>query len=537
MCACEEINLKAKTLIYNARIYPQIAGLMVNAMAISGNRIAAIGDNLQQLSEFKRFSRINLKGKTVVPGLVDAHTHFYYFALAYGRVSLDGLDSLDKCLAGIKAFAATLDRDEWLLGEGYSPDRFRKRIEPDRLLLDKVSGDRPSFLFSKDQHTAWVNTKALELAGIDKNTPDPKGGKIERFSDGTPSGILREGPAFKIIHDRIPEPSRKRVAVYYQKALEHAYRKGVTGVHSVDSSPAAFSWFSQLNEKKRLGLRINYYFPAAQLPLLLKNKIRYGAGDDFLRVAGIKIFSDGSLGSQTALCFSKYIGSKNNYGIEVKSKTQMLDEIRQAARLGMPAAIHAIGDRAVSNVLDVFEKSPQLKNAARQRIEHLQLCRRRDILRLKKLNVVASMQPSHCPSDIKMVRKYWGKRGADAYIFRTLIDQEIDLAFGSDVPIEPLDPIAGIAAAVRRAQPGSRDVLHPEQKITAAEALYRFTVGPAIAVGQEHCRGRLLPGYPADFVVLSDDITKVPANKIYDVEALATVLDGDIKYVHRSVNL
>jgi hypothetical protein len=147
------------------------------------------------------------------------------------------------------------------------------------------------------------------------------------------------------------------------------------------------------------------------------------------------------------------------------------------------------------------------------------------------------MQPSHCPSDIKMIRKYWGKRGVDAYIFRTLIDHGVDLAFGSDVPIEPLDPIAGIAAAVRRAKPGSRDVLHPEQKITAAEALYRFTVGPAIAAGQKHCRGRLLPGYPADFVVLSDDITKVSASKIYNIDVLATVLDGEVKYVHHSLKL
>jgi predicted amidohydrolase YtcJ len=319
-------------------------------------------------------------------------------------------------------------------------------------------------------------------------------------------------------------------------ALNHAYQKGVTGVHSVDSSPNVFDWFTELASNRKLGLRINYFFPAAQLPNLLKNNTRYGSGNDFLRVAGIKIFSDGSLGSQTALCFSKYLGSINNYGIEAKSKEQMLKEVTAASHLGLPAAIHAIGDKAVSNVLDVFKKAPKLRNGARHRIEHLQLCRRKDIARLKKLNVVASMQPSHCPSDIQMVRKYWGKRGADAYIFRTLIDKGVDLAFGSDVPIEPLDPVAGIAAAVRRAKPKSRDVLHPEQKITAGEALFRFTVGPAIAAGQEHCRGRLLPGYPADFVVLSDDITKVPANRIYDVQVLATVLDGEIKFNSAGLN-
>ena len=528
--------MKNNRLIFNTRIYPQLENLVVNSMAVSGGRIVAIGDYLQHSAEFKSYVKINLKGKTIVPGFVDSHTHFYYFALTFGRVNLDGLDSLDKCLNKIKKFAAKLGKSEWIIGGGYSPDWFKKRIEPDKFMLDKVSFGRPAFIFSKDQHSAWVNSKALELAGYNKNTPDPNGGKIERLSDGSPGGIVREGPAINPIHEIIPEPSKTQIAKYYQMALKHAYEKGVTGVHSVDSSPHAFEYFTELAERKKLGLRINYYFPASQIPNLIKNKIKFGTGDDFLRIAGIKIFSDGSLGSQTALCFSKYMGSKNNFGIEVKSKKEMLDEVTQAAKIGLPAAIHAIGDKAVSNVIDVFEKAPKLKGGARHRIEHLQLCQRKDIARLKKLKIVASMQPSHCPSDIKMVRKYWGKRGSDAYIFRSLIDQGIDLAFGSDVPIEPLDPIAGIVAAVRRARSGTRDVFYPVQKITAEEALYGFTVGPAIAVGQEHCRGRLLPGYPADFVVLSNDITKIPANKLYDVKVLATVLDSEIKFSSGDIN-
>ena len=215
----------------------------------------------------------------------------------------------------------------------------------------------------------------------------------------------------------------------------------------------------------------------------------------------------------------------------------MLASVRQAARLGLPAAIHAIGDRAVSNVLDVFEKAPKLKNGARHRIEHYQLVRRKDVERTKRLNVIASMQPSHCPADIKMIRNQWGKGGANAFIFRTLIDKGIDLAFGSDVPIEPLDPIAGIAAAVRRALPKSRDVFYPNQRISALEALYGFTLGPAIAVGQQDCRGMLAAGYPADFVLLSDDIARVAASKIYDIKVLATILDGDIKYCDSSLKL
>jgi predicted amidohydrolase YtcJ len=182
--------------------------------------------------------------------------------------------------------------------------------------------------------------------------------------------------------------------------------------------------------------------------------------------------------------------------------------IKSAARLGLPCAVHAIGDRAVANVIDAFESSLPLKSGGRHRIEHLQMIRRKDIPRLKRLGIVASMQPSHCPADIDLVRKYWGARGRNAYVFKTLIDRGINLAFGSDAPIEPL----------RRSRPGRRDLFYPEQRISAAQALNRFTVGPAFAAGQEHCRGYILPGYPADLVVLSDDVTRVAASAIARIE-------------------
>ncbi|MEA3296561.1 MAG: amidohydrolase family protein, partial [candidate division Zixibacteria bacterium] len=184
----------------------------------------------------------------------------------------------------------------------------------------------------------------------------------------------------------------------------------------------------------------------------------------------------------------------------------------------------------VANVIEALQSAPPLRFGVRHRIEHLQLVRRKDIPRLRRLGVVASMQPLQCPSDIEMIRRYWRARGRNTYIFRTLMDNRIDLAFGSDVPIEPLDPLAGIVAAVTRAKPGRRSQFYPEQRLSAAEALYNFTVGPAIASGQEHCRGYLLPDYPADFVVLSDDITGIAATRICDVKVLATVLDGRVKY-------
>ncbi|HWR83063.1 MAG TPA: amidohydrolase [Candidatus Deferrimicrobium sp.] len=526
--------MTSKSLLYNARIYTVAGPLVVDSMALRDDRVEAIGHSLHLEGEFRSYSRVNLNHKTVVPGFVDAHTHFFFFALSLGRVNLHELESLDACVKRIQKFARGLATGEWVVGEGYTPNRFR-RIEPDRYLLDDVTGGRPAFVFSKDQHSAWVNSLALKMAGISPATPDPKGGRIERFADGIPSGILREAPAYQKVLNCIPDPPEKEINRRWALALEHAHKKGVTGVHSFDG-PRGFTFMSGLAEKNRLGLRINYYAPARLLSTLRETGAGYGAGTDYFRLAGVKIFADGSLGSQTALCFNRYLGSKDNYGIEVTTVPEMRRLARSASRLGLPCAIHAIGDKAVANVLDALEGAPSLSARARHRIEHLQLVRRKDLLRLKRLGVVASAQPSHCPSDIGLVRSYWGARGADAYIFRTIIDKHIPMAFGSDAPIEPLDPIAGIAAAVRRAQPGSRDVFRPEQRITASEALFRFTVGPAIACGQEHCRGRLLPGYPADFVVLSEDITKVPPTRIYDVRVLATVLAGHVKYCHSSIS-
>jgi len=527
--------LKAKTLFYNGTIHTQAGEIVVNSMAVYKNRIVAIGNNLQHDPDFKSYSRIDLRKRTIIPGLVDAHTHFYYFALTKGTVWLHDIDTIEGCQAEIKKFAARKKKTEWILGEGYSPDRFKKRIEPDRHMLDAVTGGRPAFIFSKDQHTAWVNSRALELAGITRKTKTPPGGAIERDASGEPNGILREGSAYARVFDLIPHPTHKQIDPLYREVLQFAWSQGVTGVHSFDS-PEAFTYFSRLAETGKVGLRVNYYFGAAMLPELHDAKIYYGTGTEFFRVAGVKIFADGSLGSQSALCFNKYIGSKDNYGIETTSTREMTRLIKSAAKLGLPSAIHAIGDKATANVLDAFETAPRADFGARHRIEHLQLVRKKDLPRMRRLGIVASMQPSHCPSDIHMVRKYWGKRGANAYAFRSVMDRGIDLAFGSDAPIEPLKPLEGIAAAVRRARPGSRDILHPEQRLTAKEALYHYTVGPAIATGQQHCRGYLLPGYPADFILLSDDITRVPSTRIYDIGVLATIIDGKVKFADRSID-
>ena len=525
-----------RTLFHSGRVLTQVNGLTADSMAVEKNQIVAIGTNLHNDPRFRSYAHFDLKGKTIIPGLVDAHAHVWYWALTLGRVSLHGCTSIEVCLKQITAFARNLPKGAWVVGTGYAPDSFSQRIEPDRYMLDKAASGRPAFIYSKDEHTAWVNSKALELAGISSRTTDPNGGRIERLTNGEPSGLLREGPAFMLVYRLVAKPSDREMNRWWASARDRAWRRGVTGVHSFDG-PDAFGFLERLAERKQLGLRLNMYPRVECLGDLEKAKVSYGQGTPFFRLAGIKIFADGALGSQTALCFHKYRGSKNNIGIEVTTNSELQRQVRRAARLGFPCAIHAIGDKAVANVLDVLQTAPQLPPGRRHRIEHVQLIRRTDIARFKKLGVVASMQPSHCAADVQMVQKYWAGQAKNAYLFRSLAEAGIPQAFGSDCPIEPLDPLAGMAAAVRRVPRNSRAQFFPKESLTAAAALYGFTVGPAIASGEEDSRGYLLPGYPADFVILPSDPTTVPATRLYDMPVLATVLDGEPVFADASLSL
>ncbi len=523
--------MKKNRVFFNGKIYSRGGdNVFVDSMAISGRFIIAVGNNLDKSADFKSWQKIDLKGRTVIPGFVDSHTHFYFLALWLGTVQLDGLPSLKMVLGKIKAHAAKLGHTEWVTGTGFSADRWDKYILPDKFMLDQVSGGRPAAIYSKDQHLMWANSKALELAGISRMTPQPPGGRIDRFDNGEPTGILRENPAIFQVLKIIKGIKKLRVNRLWRRALRMAYSKGVTGVHSFDYWDA-FAHFDRLSKNGKLGIRIHHYPPASAIPQMEKMGIKSGYGNDYFRVAGVKIFADGALGSQTAYCFNKYIGSKDNYGLETGTKREILARIRAASRLNLPCAIHAIGDKGISNVLDCFEKAPALKDGGRHRIEHLQMIRRRDIPRLKRLRVVASMQPSHCPSDIKLIEKYWGRRGRNCYIFNTLLKKKIPLIFGSDAPIEPLDPISGIYAAVNRKPLASREPFYPEERISVTDAIDGFTAAPAHIVGWQFEHGYLLPGYKADFIILSNNIYKVAPTNILNVRVLVTFFDGRPVYI------
>ncbi len=523
-------------ILYNCHVYPQHrVSFRPTSVVIRGNRIADLGTDPSLLRlKYPKYELIDLKGRAVLPGLVDAHTHFYYWVRTFGDVHLDGIINFDRVLKIIRKHAGKLGPGEWVTGDGWSADRWQPYHLPTASELDAVTVGHPAAIYSKDHHMLWVNSLALRMAGIDKNFRTPSGSKVDRNpEDGTPSGILRETPVFPYITQMILTPGNKKLDTMWSRAAKIAYRRGITGFHSVDNSQG-WEYFNYRHRQGRLGFRVHYYFPVSRLEELIREKVVSGAGDDTLRIGGVKIFADGSLGSQTALLKKRYKNRGSYGGLEVHGISDLTAFIRRTSRNGLACAIHAIGDQAVSNAITAFEKG-NVSSSLRHRIEHLQLIDRRDISRLRSTGVIASMQPSHCPSDRDLVAAYWGARGRNAFIFKTLLRMKIPLCFGSDCPIEALHPLQGIHAAVNRNGYGERGSrFYPGQRLTVAQAVQGFTTGAAYAAGRESFSGKLIAGYQADLVILDDDIYEMPPSQIYKASVTATIYDG--RFVYKSAS-
>jgi predicted amidohydrolase YtcJ len=468
--------------------------------------------------------RIDLDGRCVVPGLVDAHVHFLSWALLRASLDLNDQRSVAGCLAAV-AEAPPGGPDGWLLGHGWVADRLADG-PPTARALDGVTGERPAALWAHDHHSLWLNGAALRALGVDRHAQAPAGGVIERGPDGEPTGVVREEAAWRLPLPE-PGPTERRRAVHDGQRAAHAL--GVTGVHDFEARHGVGLW-QELDADRRLTLRVLASQPAAHLDALLATELRSGFGGERLQLGPVKAFLDGTLGSRTAAMLEPYADGAGS-GLDLLAAAAFEELVRRASAGGLNVAVHAIGDRANRAALDAYAATRDVWEPAglRPRIEHAQILAPGDAERLAELGIVASVQPTHATSDRDAADRALGPRAAGAYAWRTLHDAGAVLALGSDAPIEPLDPLAGVRAAVARTV-DERPPWRPEQALDALEALAGFTVGPAWASGHERRRGRLIPGYDADLVVLEGDPTRLPPERLGEVRVVATMVGG--RWVH-----
>lgn len=480
------------------------------ALAIAGPLIAGgVGTHEWALPTPER---VNLAGRCVMPAFTDAHVHFPTWALARHDVHLESATSVASALALVADHPRS--GSTWIRGTGWRDAAWPDR--PTSAALDAVTGTTPTALWSKDYHSLWLNTAGLAVAGGDLDVP---GGVVERYANGSPTGILREESAWRfrerfviVTEDEWVEATREGIRV--------ANARGVAAIHDKDGWLGAASIFGRIHEHEGLSLRVWQSLPADRLPEVAALPLPSRIGDDFLRLGYVKTFMDGTLGSQTALMLD---GS----GVEITSREELEDIIRRAAQAGWPVAVHAIGDRANRNALDAFAATRDVWEplGLRHRIEHAQCLDPADIPRFAEIGVACSIQLSHAASDRDLAERFWGDRLQGSYAFRSLWDSGAVVVNGSDAPVEELDPLAGIRAGVLRTideRPGWRT----GEALTVEQAIRASTVTPAWLAGDERRRGRLLPGFLADLVVLSRDPFACPSDELESVEIVATMVGG-----------
>ncbi|HLF00115.1 MAG TPA: amidohydrolase [Gaiellaceae bacterium] len=485
----------------------------IRALAIAGDRVAGgVGTHETALPTP---DVVDLGGRCVVPGFTDSHVHFPTWSLAQRDVRLEGASGLGEALDRVRSHPR---HGAWIRGTGWRSADWE--TQPTKEALDEVTGDVPALLFSKDYHSLWLNSAALARSNGDLQV---EGGVVERDASGEPTGVLREESAWQF-RARFAMPSQDEFVDATRERLRTAASRGVVAIHDKDGWLGAPGIFQRVREGGALTLRVWQSVPYERLPELEALGMRSGIGDDFLRLGYLKAFMDGTLGSQTAWML-------DDSGVMITSGEELTEIIRAGARAGWPVGVHAIGDRANREALDAFESTRDewAPLGLRQRIEHAQCLAPEDVRRFAALGVACSVQFSHAPSDRDLADRFWADRSENAYAFGSLWESGALVANGSDAPVEELDPLAGIRAGVLRTI-DERPAWHPEQRLTVEEAFLASTVNAAWLTGDERRRGKLLPGYLADLVVLSRDPLECPPDELETVEVVATMVGG--RWVH-----
>lgn len=520
-------------ILYHGRIQTlDPAQPLASALAIEGDRIVAVGSDDEVLTlANRRSTQQDLNGKTVWPGLTDAHIHLDHYSQGLSFIDCETA-TRQECLQRVAEKARHIEPGDWIRGHGWNqnnwPEGFGNAAD-----LDVVAPHNPVYLTAKSLHASWANSTAMQRAGISPATLDPSGGKILRDDSGRPTGILLES-AMDLIESTIPAVTVENVRSNILTAQSILWQLGITGVHDYDQT-RCFSALQILDAEHSLRLRVVKSIPYELLPQAAVIGLRSGFGSQFLRIGSVKMFADGALGPRTAAMLQPYEEEPENTGALFLDSEQILEAGQQAAQSGLSLAIHAIGDRANHEVLNAYTQLRQYESSSglphlRHRIEHVQILHPQDYNRLAELGVIASVQPIHATSDMHMADRYWGERSVGAYAFATLYKSGVSMAFGSDAPVEQPNPFLGLHAAVTRQRSDGQP--HPEgwypvQRLTLLEALSGFTTGAAFASHQENFLGRLSPGYLADLILLPVDPFELPPEDLHRVKPVATMVGGD----------
>jgi predicted amidohydrolase YtcJ len=505
------------------------------AVAVSGDTVTAVGDSADVARLASSATRVIQNGRAmVVPGFMDGHTHFLTGGFQLVSVDLRDAASPEEFVARIKAHAAKAPKGEWILGGDWDHERWPGTPLPQRSWIDSVTPDNPVFVNRLDGHMALANSAALRLAGIGRSTRDIPGGAIVRGPGGEPTGVLKD-EAQNPVYAVIPTPSPGQSDAALERAMAWAASKGVIGVSDVSVPWYEVAALRRAHAGGKLTTRVAVFVPLADWRRMVDTVKTHGIGDDWLRVAGVKGYVDGSLGSTTALFYEPYNDSPKTSGLMVTPEDSLRAWIGGADSAGLQVVVHAIGERANGLLLAIFDSVARAHGQRDRRfhIEHAQHLRRADIPRLARSGIVASMQPFHVIDDGRWAEKRIGReRIKTTYAFRSLLDNRAHLAFGSDWTVAPLDPLLGIYAAVTRRtldgkNPGG---WVPQEKITVEEALRAYTAGNAYGVFAEHNRGKLAPGYLADLALLDQDLTAIPPEAIERARVRATVVGGRVVF-------
>lgn len=511
------------------------------ALLLEGNHILAVGsqERVRELAS-PEAEEVNLDGAFVMPGLWDAHIHFYHWSLGLRQVQLAGCRSLSELLERLAEVVEETPPFQWIRGWGWNETYWDSPELPTREALDLLTGpDRPCVLWRADMHTAAVNTAALLHANLMEEECEIPGGVIERDATGVPTGILRELAVNRVL-DLLPTPAAADLDEALLRGASELHRVGITGIcdqrmKDRDDGPRALAGLARCNRRGQLKLRVSCNIAAHNLALLEALGVTSNFGDERLRLGHIKIFCDGTLGSRTARMLQPFLG-QSDQGIYLTPLEQIREEVGRALELGFPVSIHAIGDQAIRDCLDILEEaqaSGKEAPALPHRIEHVQLLDDQDVERLVELGVVASMQPGHALDDMDTADQALGERARIAYRFSSLLARGTALAFGSDAPVSDHSPFYGWQGAVQR-QRSERladGPWQPQERIPLEATLLAYTLGAARAAGWDRLTGSLVRGKRGDLVVLDrNPFDMDPCQSLSQIQVLTTFFDGEVVY-------